>query len=51
VKIPIDRIKARMHLPDRASAYKESTTQKFALSAVVDILLEVNKQDGTATNK
>jgi hypothetical protein len=49
-EIPIESIKARMHIPvDHEGAYKEAIAQEFTLRAIVDILLEVNKQDETQT--
>ncbi|MCX8649213.1 hypothetical protein J3U21_03915 [Gilliamella sp. B2776] len=49
-EIPIESIKVRMHLPiEHEPAYKNSITQEFTLRAVINILLEVNKQNEKKT--
>ena len=49
-EISLESIKARMHLPiEHEPAYKNSITQEFTLRAIVDILLEVNKQNEKKT--
>jgi hypothetical protein len=41
-EIPIDKIKARMHLPiGHEPAYQSEITQEFTLRAIVDILQQV----------